>query len=750
MDLLDNLIGAMEDENKPELSETCNASFLSAVDSTSTPSRENNTLFDDARENQSWFPDEGSLNGTLDGAAEASLTFPSDSLATPVSSGDADFSNQAIQSEMRLLHNRMDELRRLSAKSSGKIAPKTANAVVVPRKKIIDSPIDFTPQSLKCDDKVPSWSEVRQKFNEALSSDEEEQHSAKTQKRISRIELPPREAHSQPVPSLTSTKPLSIVGTSDHQFYDSFFAIRVRTPKISSANFQSYLSNRQKVRLSQLHTQLKNIRWDDWVTMGVLVEKSPRKKTVNGNDYVIWKLCDLRDCQRVVKIFLFGATCIDHHLKLLAGTVLAVLNCEQMPNKANDQNDCITLKVDNAQKILEIGQSSDFAHCKSMRKNDGRRCTNVVNRSVSDVCDYHVLAETKKFASKRGEFQLASLVPPKKFAPRAGLTSLTTRAAPKNSIGLKSNSLLYQISMNKRANEVLNDVRAGLKSSTQNGPDSLAISGKKEENLPKKSEEFVSLLSIPSAGSRNLLKQIVSATTTTVTSKNQATLVTKPPIVDQDRCTVKKLTCHQFLTTHFAKNRSSLDRNGDAAKMKAVAILKRKQESSAKQGSSSATLIIGEPDNKRSKLGCIEMSQVEMHNLISSKSKHEHELLADEKDKEDSYFKVLEAKEKVDLRAGELREIPCTVVSCKECDYTWHSRSDLCKRADHKVLWHRAPRRFFKCKHCGRKAISYAKYPDKPCRKCQGTAFDRTAMRESHTNVPKLQLKVRGDEEYFL
>jgi len=112
--------------------------------------------------------------------------------------------------------------------------------------------------------------------------------------------------------------------------------------------------------------------------------------------------------------------------------------------------DGLALKIDNDKKIVELGLCPDFAFCKSTRKNDGHRCSNVVNkclpayriscsrkslhirRSVSDVCDYHVSAAVKRFASKRGEFQSGTNARPKKFAPRSncGVLLAASRGHP--------------------------------------------------------------------------------------------------------------------------------------------------------------------------------------------------------------------------------------------------------------------------------------------------------------------------------
>ncbi|CDW59267.1 Mcm10 and zf-primase domain containing protein [Trichuris trichiura] len=127
-------------------------------------------------------------------------------------------------------------------------------------------------------------------------------------------------------------------------------------------------------------------------------------------------------------------------------------------------------------------------------------------------------------------------------------------------------------------------------------------------------------------------------------------------------------------------------------------------------------------------------------------------LFQDESAKQEQYFNLMEAKEKLETHASQLFEIPnCTVITCKKCDYTWHSRSEFCKRQGHVVSKTTATKRFFQCKACGKRTVAYAMYPKKPCVQCKATEFQRVAMKER--KGPKLgaeALKVRGEELPFV
>lgn len=121
----------------------------------------------------------------------------------------------------------------------------------------------------------------------------------------------------------------------------------------------------------------------DWVTMGVIADKTMPRTASNDKKYCVVKLNDLAGTQ--VNLFLFDEA-FDAHYKETVGSVIAVLN----PGIARPQDvsDPIGINIDNPDKFLKIGTSCDLAICKSTRK-DGRPCTMaidgfVIARSVRD------------------------------------------------------------------------------------------------------------------------------------------------------------------------------------------------------------------------------------------------------------------------------------------------------------------------------------------------------------------------------
>ncbi|OUC49972.1 primase zinc finger, partial [Trichinella nativa] len=183
-----------------------------------------------------------------------------------------------------------------------------------------------------------------------------------------------------------------------------------RLIKHQLAEMESYQMNRPKSKGSRPKFQLiainnsKRIDWSNWVTMAVIVDKTDQRRSSQGNLYMIWKLCDLIDCQRIVSAFLFGS-CLKDHWKLPVGTVVALFNASLFNS---DTSKGITLKLETAGKVLELGYSEDFGICKSKQNKTGNPCNNVINKSKSEYCDFHVLNVSRQFTSKRSEFYTPS------------------------------------------------------------------------------------------------------------------------------------------------------------------------------------------------------------------------------------------------------------------------------------------------------------------------------------------------------
>ncbi|XP_039617214.1 protein MCM10 homolog isoform X2 [Polypterus senegalus] len=184
---------------------------------------------------------------------------------------------------------------------------------------------------------------------------------------------------------------------------EKFSGLRIKKPRVSSMEMEHKMSGRRLIRLSQLPDKLLREKLDesDWVTFGVVVSKVTPQSSNSGKTFSIWRLCDLRNLDTYVSLFLFGDV-HKEHWKTESGSVIGILNPNQM--KPKDGSDGVSLSVDHPQKILLMGEAIDFGTCKAKKKN-GEPCTQIVNLDLCPFCQYHVNAQYKKLSSKRAELQ---------------------------------------------------------------------------------------------------------------------------------------------------------------------------------------------------------------------------------------------------------------------------------------------------------------------------------------------------------
>ncbi|XP_060759199.1 protein MCM10 homolog [Neoarius graeffei] len=184
---------------------------------------------------------------------------------------------------------------------------------------------------------------------------------------------------------------------------EKFSGLRLRRPRLSSVEIEHKMANRRMIRLSQLPDRIarENLEDSDWVTFAVLINKITPQSKNNGKTFSIWKLNDLHNLDVNVSLFLFGTVHTDLW-KTDTGTVIGILNPNQMKNKDGSSELCLT--VDHPQKVLMLGEAMDFGTCKAKKKN-GDSCTQLVNLYECQYCQYHVKAQYKKMSSKRAELQ---------------------------------------------------------------------------------------------------------------------------------------------------------------------------------------------------------------------------------------------------------------------------------------------------------------------------------------------------------
>ncbi|XP_037552059.1 protein MCM10 homolog [Nematolebias whitei] len=184
---------------------------------------------------------------------------------------------------------------------------------------------------------------------------------------------------------------------------EKYSGLRLRKPLVSSCEMDRKMADRRLIRLSQVPERLtrEKLEESDWVTFAVLVNKVTPQSNSSGKTFSIWKLSDLHNLDVFVSLFLFGDV-HKEHWKRDSGTVIGLLNPN--PMKPRDGNDGVSLTVDHPQKVLVLGEARDFGTCQAVKKN-GEPCSQIVNTYECQYCQYHVKAQYKKMSSKRAELQ---------------------------------------------------------------------------------------------------------------------------------------------------------------------------------------------------------------------------------------------------------------------------------------------------------------------------------------------------------
>lgn len=222
----------------------------------------------------------------------------------------------------------------------------------------------------------------------------------------------PPSAHVFPTfttPPVQTTKqkpmPISVPYANIGVYTDPVFGLRIVHPLISSSLLQERMSGRKAVPVCNLknHLTTGNLK-EDWALAGVIVQKGAIMTSKKGNQYVIWKISDLKNDIKMVSVFLFK-NAYRELWKTAQGMVVAILNPNTM-EKSSDKYDDLSLSVDNAEKCMILGQSKDLGVCKSRKKN-GDACTAIVNKHSCEHCVYHVQQEYAKL-SGRSELQSMS------------------------------------------------------------------------------------------------------------------------------------------------------------------------------------------------------------------------------------------------------------------------------------------------------------------------------------------------------
>ncbi|XP_063164251.1 protein MCM10 homolog [Candoia aspera] len=334
---------------------------------------------------------------------------------------------------------------------------------------------------------------------------------------------------SKPTPSLLSQPLKSIAGNrlavgsskktqvpkssevkSQDVSMEIYSGLRLRKPRVSSAEMERKMTGRKFIRLSQVQDKLVSVNLEeiDWVTFGVIIKKVTPQSSNNGKTFSIWHLNDLRDFSRSVSLFLFG----DVHKELWKtdqGMAVGLLNANPMKPKEGSAEVCVS--VDHAQKILILGEAMDLGTCKA-RKRNGGPCTQIINQRECEYCQYHIQSQYRKLSSKRADLQatFSNTWAPKRTARRN--LGLKERLCQDSFYYGGVSSAAYAASVAAAA-APKKKIQTTLTSLVVKGVDAILQETKEKLGFQKQScsEEFKGLLAVPSSGARNLNKHFAQA-----------------------------------------------------------------------------------------------------------------------------------------------------------------------------------------------------------------------------------------------
>ncbi|XP_059085709.1 protein MCM10 homolog [Tigriopus californicus] len=141
-----------------------------------------------------------------------------------------------------------------------------------------------------------------------------------------------------------------------------------------------------------------------------------------------------------------------------------------------------------------------------------------------------------------------------------------------------------------------------------------------------------------------------------------------------------------------------------------------------------------------------------LQKVLGQKSKNQNLIEDHENEVLDKHLDSLERVENMEEKMIQTTEIETKAVSCKLCNYTAFSQSDLCKQSGHRIKVISCKKRFFECKQCKNRTISLDKYPKGACSKCGESRWTRTGMMREKKGplLDSEQLCIRGVEQKFI
>ncbi|XP_046363448.2 protein MCM10 homolog isoform X1 [Haliotis rufescens] len=313
---------------------------------------------------------------------------------------------------------------------------------------------------------------------------------------------------------------------------DPFSSIRIVRPLVSSGEMELKMKDRKIIKLSRLHLKVNTPDLQgDWVTIGVVVQKTEPKTSSSGKTYCIWKLSDMDNCEQVVSFFLFGQT-YKEHWKNDVGSVVGILNPSIMDNAEKGNKD-VAFTINNPKQLLHMGSSKDLGWC-SGRTRKGNRCNHFINKKYGDFCNYHVQSAYKKTSATRSELQgsVTGLTPKSfqdKLLPKKGshffyggqtftsLPNMKTSAPKKDRVTLGKLQVEQKLTKSKVTTMSLHELKTC-------DPTTM-----KKASTSEKEQAFMDMISTPTVGSMNLVKHLVKQEKTEKVIKEKSVVISVTP-----------------------------------------------------------------------------------------------------------------------------------------------------------------------------------------------------------------------------
>ncbi|XP_061662720.1 protein MCM10 homolog [Syngnathoides biaculeatus] len=291
---------------------------------------------------------------------------------------------------------------------------------------------------------------------------------------------------------------------------EKYSGLRLRKPRVSSSDMDRKMADRRLIRLSQVPDRLQREKLEDsdWVTFGVLVSKATPQSSKSGKTFSIWKLNDLHNLDVFVSLLLFSEV-HKEHWKTEPGTVIGILNPNSMKQKEGYSG--VSLTVDHPQKLLLMGQAQDYGTCKAMKKN-GEPCAQLVNMYECQYCQYHIKAQYKKMSSNRSELQSSySGKAPNKVKGVSLRERICQDGFHYGGVSSAACAASLSASRPKKKGQATLD-KLFVRGSARHILEAKMLAMKSGE-VSNCSDEFKSLMSVPSAGALQLKKHLTKGRT---------------------------------------------------------------------------------------------------------------------------------------------------------------------------------------------------------------------------------------------